>query len=387
VWHVSYTHTVKRTTYRRSLGTKDRHVAERRFSAVVQDLVALAAPEFDYTIGDLLNAYERAADESRRALRGGHGTSTTRSLATLRLHFGEFRRHQINDAAAVSHRKWCVTLPRRRGQATARPASDGTACRDLRILRAAIEWGRRNQWRSLDNIGFKISDAVETPVEDYLTREEFARLLASCVEPHTRLFCLIAIATGARMSAILELRWDKVEWPNKAGGPLEDIEAIIATDFSSEPEVEFTCPTTGEYHTTGGPSFELNKLTNSFRIRLGGGRGNKRRGKGMIAAGNVRLYRELRDEYDRRKTDRIIEFAGRPLKTIDSKRSYARAGLNKRRRQHLLKHTCCSWLVQAGREFSEIAALIGTSAEVIERHYGHLSPALLETVADVLTVD
>ena len=124
-----------------------------------------------------------------------------------------------------------------------------------------------------------------------------------------------------------------------------------------------------------------------MRIELGQGRGNKRRGTGVIALGNVKLYDALKAAYKRRKSDFVIEYRGKRIATLDLSKAYKRANLlNYKRRQHLLKHTCCSWLVQSGETYEAVAKLVGTKANIIEKHYGHLSPKHLETVGNVLTI-
>jgi site-specific recombinase XerD len=65
--------------------------------------------------------------------------------------------------------------------------------------------------------------------------------------------------------------------------------------------------------------------------------------------------------------------------------AYVRAGLSRKRRNHILKHTCCSLLVQAGASFESVAKLVGTRAEMVRKTYGHLSPEHLETVGAVLS--
>lgn len=106
----------------------------------------------------------------------------------------------------------------------------------------------------------------------------------------------------------------------------------------------------------------------------------------MVGTPNVKLYDDLVRAYACRRTDYVIESNGKKLNKIDLSKAYERAGLgDRKRRQHLLKHTCCSLLVQSGASFEAVASLIATRANIIEKHYGHLSPKHLETVADTLS--
>jgi integrase len=54
--------------------------------------------------------------------------------------------------------------------------------------------------------------APSKPRERYLTKEERDKLLEHIETPHVRLFVTLALATGARMGAILDLTWDRVDF-------------------------------------------------------------------------------------------------------------------------------------------------------------------------------
>jgi integrase len=99
--------------------------------------------------------------------------------------------------------------------------SRNTACKDLRVLRAALMRARKNRYTDYPP-DFYISEGE--PVRDttvWLTKEEMERMIAAC-EPrpifvngtktdrernrdHLAGFLLIALATGARKEAILSL--------------------------------------------------------------------------------------------------------------------------------------------------------------------------------------
>jgi integrase len=119
----------------------------------------------------------------------------------------------------------------------------------------------------------------------------------------------------------------------------------------------------------------------------GRGKGNNRRPSGLISPTNINLWRDLQKAHTSRKTDYVIEYRGKPIKSVDLSDAFERANIPEAKRtQHVLKHTCCSWLVQAGREYGEIAKLVGTTAATIEKFYGHLSPKQMAAVGDVLSV-
>jgi len=369
IWHVSYTDPATGYTRKRSTGARERSEAERVMPSVVSAIMTAKPLEgTTYKLGELLGAFERVK------CRGGKN-ATYYALKPLCSYFHAFTPDQLNDAA------WMVYREQRTRQKNGSAAfkargeklvSDATACKELNVMRAAISWARRNGWKGLENVAVHIEDQPDYAVQEYLTREEARRLVECCIEPHTRLFVRIALATGARMSAILELTWDRINWPVGKRAPVSDNKALYAADIveGGPEDVDF--------------SFEMK---DGLRLDLGRGRGNKRRGTGVIALDNWQLYFDLKSAYDRRGGEYVVSYRGKKLGKVDLYDAYRRAGLvHYRRRTHLLKHTCCSWLVQAGVSYEAVAKLVGTRAETIRKHYGHLSPEHLEAAARVLSI-
>ncbi|MBO9451923.1 tyrosine-type recombinase/integrase [Tropicibacter sp. R16_0] len=50
------------------------------------------------------------------------------------------------------------------------------------------------------------------PKERYLTRQEITQLLAVECAPHTKLAIRLMLSTAARVTAVLELTWDRVDF-------------------------------------------------------------------------------------------------------------------------------------------------------------------------------
>ena len=50
------------------------------------------------------------------------------------------------------------------------------------------------------------------------------------------------------------------------------------------------------------------------------------------------------------------------------------AGLDKSVTPHVLRHTCVTWLLQAGVPTWEVAGFVGMSEELVRETYGHHSP-------------
>jgi integrase len=94
-----------------------------------------------------------------------------------------------------------------------KPISSSTIRRELTVLAASLNHAINNgRLTSAPKIVLPPNAPHRTR---YLEREEIERLMESCVEPHILLFVLLAINTGARKGAILDLRWPQVDMVNK----------------------------------------------------------------------------------------------------------------------------------------------------------------------------
>lgn len=197
------------------------------------------------------------------------------------------------------------------------------------------------------------------PRDRWLSHAE-ARKLVKAAESsslHLRLFVLIALQTGARKNAILDLTWDRVR---------EDRGVI---DFNN-PERNVT---------------------------------KKRR---PISRVDGRLCAVLQDARGLALSGNVIEWHGKPC--ADIKKGFAelaieagfyrldrdRQGQETRRATispHVLKHTAISWLAEAGYSVDQIADMTDTEAATVKRIYRHVAPDYLaplsKTLADAVFGD
>jgi integrase len=76
----------------------------------------------------------------------------------------------------------------------------------------------------------------------------------------------------------------------------------------------------------------------------------------------------------------VVEWRGKPVGT--TQRAFANLvheiGLGDDVVRHTLRHTAATWGMQEGVEIWELAGYLGMSVEVLERRYGHHSPAHME---------
>lgn len=232
---------------------------------------------------------------------------------------------------ALQRRRRRADRPEISASLVLRPLSPGTIRRELTVLRAAINAAHRNG-RLTRAVAVEMPDPPP-PRERYLTRDEVAKLLrAARLEPRARLhlplFILLGLYTGRRKEALLSLRWPAVDL--RAGG---------LVDFRRPGEVET----------------------------------KKRRGRVKIPR---RLMIHLRNAR-KRGTDlgHVVNDAGQPIG--DVKRSFQsaceRAGLTDVT-PHTLRHTCATWLMQAGVDKWKAAGFLAMSLDTLERVYGHHHP-------------
>jgi len=173
--------------------------------------------------------------------------------------------------------------------------------------------------------------------ERWLTRGEAARLLRAArrikrSRAHLPLFILLGLYGGARRGAILDLRWPQV-----------DLERGV---------IDWNPP----------------------------GRAQTAKGRSKVPI--VRPLRTfLRLAYRRRSSDlgHVIEFRGQPVAVIQKgfKRAARDAGLSDVS-THTLRHTCGTWLAQAGVPLWEVAGYLGHTMGRTTELYAHHHPEHME---------
>lgn len=213
------------------------------------------------------------------------------------------------------------------------PIADGTLRREGVILRAAIRWAIGERWISRDQEPKIELPKAPKPKARWLTHDEADRLIAAAITPHVRAFIILGIYTAARKTAILELKWEDVDFRHG-------------------------------------------------KIDLGTGVGNKHRATVPM---NSALRDALHEIAVMRTSDFVIEHASDGIKNVRTgfKASVRRAKL-KAVTPHTLRHTAATWMVQAGLKYEMVGRYLGCSAEMVERVYGHHSPDWLREASDAL---
>lgn len=218
------------------------------------------------------------------------------------------------------------------------PIAASTARRELGTLQKAINYAHRE--------GYLTSAPVVTlpdkpqQNERWLTRSEAAKLLHAAYRgeksKHLARFILIALYTGTRKDAILRMGYE----PNTVGGWFDLERGIMFRRGSDERRTK------------------------------------KRRAPARIPrqlAAHLRRWRAGGDTW-------AIEFKGARVGNV--KRAFNTAVSNAKLdgvTPHTLKHTAITWALQNGASVWDAAGFFSTSAETIEKVYGHHSPSHQES--------
>lgn len=174
------------------------------------------------------------------------------------------------------------------------------------------------------------------PRDRHLSKAEARKLLDAIETPHVRLFVELALATGARMSAILDLTWDRVD---------------------------------------------LRRATADFRP-AGRHMTSKRR---TVVPLNEQALVALRKAAQGALTDHVIEYAGAKVGSVKKAMAAAARRTGIPVSPHVLRHSAAVWMAEADVPMQKIAQYLGhTSTRVTEATYARYSPSFLKDASDAL---
>lgn len=208
--------------------------------------------------------------------------------------------------------------------------SNSTIRTELEMLRACLRWHYGNDAPQI------IAPPPSKPKDRFLTKEERERFLDAIPTPHVRLFAILAFTTGARMSAILDLTWDRVNL---------DVGTI---DFNP----------------------------------AGRDKTNKRR---TVVPINERAKAALKEAREAAETDHVIEYAGKPVASV--KRAIAAASRRSgiRCSSHDFRRSAARWMAEADVPMEQIAQFLGhTTTRLTYQVYARFSPRFMADAARAL---
>ncbi|MCR9148849.1 MAG: site-specific integrase [Rhodobacteraceae bacterium] len=238
--------------------------------------------------------------------------------------FGAFRPEQVSTDDCRAY----VVLRSRQKKAI------GTVHTELGHLRSALRWAAKTGL-------IPRAPHVERPPKPAsrvrpMSDPELRPLISACSAPHVQLAVILLVATGARVSAVLDLTWDRV-------------------------------------------SFE----TGLIDLRLPDG--VTRKGRAVVPMN--RMARDaLQQAHAARLSDHVVEWAGRRVKSIRTgyQAAMRRAGLSDLS-IHQIRHTVAVKMLQAGRPLVEVSQFLGHSnIQITERTYARFMPERFADAARIL---
>lgn len=302
---------------RYSLGTDDRAEAERRAPSRYAELTRPVGK----TVADLWKGY--CLDRDGRAVL----TTMRHTWKALEKRFGPMEGEDVTIADCRAH----VEERRKQGR------SDGTIHTELGHLRMVLKWAEAH--RLIDRAPPIERPAKPEPKSAHLTRDEVAAMVKAANAPHVALAIMLLIGTGARVTAALELTWDRVDFQR------------------------------GMIH-----------LRNPFDK-------TRRKGRATVPA-NGKLLAALQEADRGKQSIYVIEWAGRPVKSL--KRGLRAAGTAIGRPDvsaHMLRHSAAVWLAESGHAMEEISQFLGhNDSRITSRVYARYSPKHLRTLAASLEI-
>lgn len=304
-WYVTWT--VKGRSLRRTTGTRDRREAEAFRAAFVLNSGAHPLDAADVRIETVLDSYYE-----RHAKHLPSREQAAIAIASLKAFYG------ISTVGAVTARNHERFIQEKRDEGK----SNGTINRHLGTLRASLRFAVRSGDLSSAP---HVPALKEPPARAHvLDRRQIAQLLRAARRlghDHIGRFIRLAVYTGARRSAILQLTWDRVDL--KAG------------------TVDFRLP--GVLHS------------------------RKRR---AVTALPARLLSSLKRLQKRATSDHVIVYNGQPIASI--KRAFkdtAKAAKLAHVTPHVLKHTAVSWALRVASPWV-VSGMTATSVRTLQNVYG-----------------
>lgn len=222
-----------------------------------------------------------------------------------------------------------VNARRRQGR------SDGSIHTELGHLRTVLVWAQK---RRLIAHASDIPRPSKPPPKDrYLTRDEARKMLAAATLPHVRLAMHLMLATAARVSAVLELTWSRVDFDKRLIHLIDPAE---------------------RQHKKGRATVPINDT----------------------------LMGALQEARHGALSDYVVEWGGERVKSIKrSIESAARKAGLEDVSPHVFRHTAAVWMAEAGVPMSEISQYLGHSNMTITtRVYARYSPHHLRSAAAAL---
>lgn len=299
---------------RYSLGTADEQAAEAAARSFWQRLSIGGKTE---TVGDAVTAYLRAKDGMLSIKRAQVAWKAAESF-WAKLPIARVDKQSATDYRV--HRKHCRAI---------------TVRNELAVIRAALNWAVKE--KLIDHAPFIQMPPLPESQVGHLSKADFRRLIEGARRPHVALFMKLAVATGARSNALLDLTWDRVDFAR----------GTIA--FNRQDRIQ-----TSKYRAT--------------------------------VPMNAQIRATLTEAKEGAMSPFVIEHGREQVASIKKgfAAACARAGI--KATPHMLRHSAAVWMAEDRIPMTQIAQYLGHSdSRITERVYARFSPDFLAEAAESLT--
>ncbi|MFZ7090789.1 tyrosine-type recombinase/integrase [Primorskyibacter sp. 2E233] len=307
-----------------SLKAKTKKDALPEAAEIVQDY--FRKPANEVKIQDLWDLYLEYLGTKPSAAR-------MRSAGTLLEYFRHFKPLQITQSVVEEYIKGRVH------KITGKPVSQETLWSELGLLRDLISYARKRRVIGQDDIPYIPRPSKPAPRDRPLSKNEAAALIKEAKQtPHLFVAILLLLGTAGRVSAVLELEWDRV-------------------DFKSQ--------------------------TIDLRTNAQG----TRKGRAKVPM-NPFLRDQLLEWKAKTNCSFVVSYNDQSVSSIRTsfKKAVKRAGL-KDVRIHDLRHTAAVWMLEEGSTIQKISQFLGhTTLDQTFKVYARYQPDYLRQEADALDV-
>ena len=321
-------------------------IARAEFAKWVRGRTAAVAQDQQITVGEIMTRYidDRRAEGKSSAERVAHNWKALEDM------FSDLQPADVAAPYMVEGKK----RTRCHAHAVARRAQNmarDTIATELTALRTALSWAaKRNLIAEVPHVWVPKAGKVR---HTELTEEQAIAVLDQPTSPHIRLLILLALFTGARRGAILELTWDRVDFDKRT------------IDFRRA-ELEDAADILDSSHIKGRAFVDMHPV----------------------------LFIALREAKEVAITPYVVEFRGRQLKDPkDGVRDvFRRAGITSRFvGLHALRHTLATWAADRNVDMRKIQRMLGhsdmdTTTRVYAKHQSGYVLAAANAVAERLGI-
>lgn len=211
---------------------------------------------------------------------------------------------------------------------------DGTIWTELGDLATVLAWSVKR--KLLTSAPYIERPQKPPPKERFLRENEIRALIDAAHLPHVRLAIILMLGTAGRVGAVLDLTWDRVDFEH-------GIISLAVFD------------------------------------------GQRRKGRATVPM-NAMTRPALLEAHKGALTDNVIEWAGRPVKSV--KRGFAKAveiADLKDVTPNVLRHTAAVHMAKRGIAMSKIAQYLGHEDDKItQRVYARFAPDFMQDAAEAL---